>query len=464
MSAPSPELSLWWSSLDELPPQRAALSGDTDVDVAIIGGGFTGLWCAYYLLEAQPDLRVLVLEAEHCGFGASGRNGGWASALFAASDAKLAREFGLEQAKATRRAMNASIDEIARVAAVDGIDCRFAKGGTVIAARSQAQLHRAQSDFAEARALGVDQDLRWLDAVETRELIGASNVLGATYTPHCAALDPARLAVGLAAAVERHGGRIVEGTRALRVEERTGLMPPRVITSNGTVRADIIVRATEGWSSQLPGSTRSVIPVYSLMVATAPLSQDIWQHIGLANRATFADWRNMVIYGQRTFDDRLAFGGRGAPYHFGSSIRPNYDRDPKVFATLTATLGELFEPLRDVEITHRWGGPLGIPRDWFSAVTYDPATGMAAAGGYVGDGVTTTNLAGRTLRDLILGAETELITLPWVNHVSPNWEPEPLRWLGVNTGLVVGKWADASEHRRGKPSKLALKMAGFLGA
>jgi hypothetical protein len=223
------------------------------------------------------------------------------------------------------------------------------------------------------------------------------------------------------------------------------------------------VRATEGWSSQLKSSARSVIPVYSLMVATAPLSENVWDEIGLMHRETFADYRNMVIYGQRTADNRLAFGGRGAPYHFGSAISPSFDRNEKVFGVLRATLRELFPVLEGTSFTHAWGGPLGIPRDWFSSASFDAASGMAFAGGYVGDGVTTSNLAGRTLADLITGTQSELTKLPWVNHRSPNWEPEPLRWLGVNAGIAVGKWADATEYRRGKPSKLALRLAGLLG-
>ena len=455
-------LSLWWSALPEVQP-RAPLAGDCDVDVAIVGGCFTGLWTAYSLRKVDPSLRVIILEAEQCAFGASGRNGGWASALFAASDQKLNREFGVEAARSMRRAMNDSIDLLLATAQSEEIDCRGEKGGTVIAARSEAQLTRARTEFEDAQRLGVDTDLEWLSAEEAQNRLGATSILGATYTPHCAALDPARLAVGLAEAVERQGTVIAEHTRALELIPGADGRRPRVHTSNGTVTADVVVRATEGWSSQLKSSARSVIPVYSLMVATAPLPEDVWDEIGLKHRETFADYRNMVIYGQRTADNRLAFGGRGAPYHFGSAISPSFDRNEKVFGVLRATLRELFPVLEGTSFTHAWGGPLGIPRDWFSSASFDAASGMAFAGGYVGDGVTTSNLAGRTLADLITGTQSELTTLPWVNHRSPNWEPEPLRWLGVNAGIAVGKWADATEHRRGKPSKLALRLAGLLG-
>ena len=171
----------------------------------------------------------------------------------------------------------------------------------------------------------------------------------------------------------------------------------------------------------------------------------------------------MIIYGQRTADGRIAFGGRGAPYHYGSTVRPAFDSEPAVHALLRQTLTELFPELADARFTHAWGGPLGIPRDWHSSVGLDRATGLAWAGGYVGDGVATTNLAGRTLADLITGADTPLTRLPWVGHRSPRWEPEPLRWLGVNAGLWTMKLADRSETRRGRPSRVAGAMGRLLG-
>jgi len=205
------------------------------------------------------------------------------------------------------------------------------------------------------------------------------------------------------------------------------------------------------------------VPVYSLMVATDPLPESVWAEIGLDRRQTFADHRNLIVYGQRTADDRLVFGGRGAPYHYDSRITPANDRDERVFASLRAALVELFPVLAGVPVPYSWGGALGIARDWTASVGLDPATGLAWAGGYVGDGVATTNLAGRTLRDLILGEATELVTLPWVGHRSPDWEPEPLRWLGVNLGLGAMTLADHEERLTGRRSLLARAMAPLLG-
>ena len=456
-------LSLWWDGLEPVPVRRS-LDGALDVDVAIVGGGFTGLWTARSLLEADPTLRVVVVEKEVVGFGASGRNGGWCSALFAASDARIERQHGHDAAMAMRRAMQASVDEVGAAAAADGIDCRYEKGGTIVAARSAAQVQRSTNEIDEARAFGLgEEDLRWLDAGEATKVLGAKGVLGATFTPHCAAIDPARLVRGLADTLERRGVTVLEGTEVLAIEPATAGQRPRVRTALGTVVADVVVRALEGWTPTLAGAAREIAPVYSLMVATEPLPAEFWADAGLDGRPTFADHRHVIIYGQRTADDRIAFGGRGAPYHIGSSVRPSFDRDPGVFKMLRETLVELFPALVDARITHRWGGPVGVPRDWHSSVGYERESGIAWAGGYVGDGVSTTNLAGRTLADLIVGRDSELVRLPWVGHRSPRWEPEPLRWLGINMGLWATKAADRTELRNGQPSWIAARMERLLG-
>jgi glycine/D-amino acid oxidase-like deaminating enzyme len=451
-------LSYWLDSVPGPLSPADPLPGDLDVDVAIAGAGFTGLWTAYYLASAQPGLRVAVCEAQIAGFGASGRNGGWCSALFPASLAKITRMAGRDAAIAMYRAMQRTVDEVGRVAAAEGIDCHWAKGGTVHLARSATQLERARAEIAEAREFGFgEDDLRLLTAAEARERAMATDIVGATYTPHCAAIHPARLVRGLADAVRRRGVAVHEATPV------TEIAPGSLRTPTGTVRAQYVIRATEGYTPQLPGLERAIAPVYSLMIGTEPLPEAVWEQIGLAGRPTFSDYRHMIIYGQRTADGRLAFGGRGAPYHLGSAIRPEFDRAPQVFDALRHTLTDLFPVLADAKVTHSWGGPLGVPRDWCASVGLDPATGLGWAGGYVGDGVSTTNLAGRTLADLILGTGSDLTKLPWVNHHSPRWEAEPLRWLGMNTGRHVMSWADRREAHTSRQSRAAQAFGRFLG-
>jgi glycine/D-amino acid oxidase-like deaminating enzyme len=452
------QLSFWHDTVPGTLTPGDPLPGDTEADVAIVGAGFTGMWTAYYLHQADPALRIVLCEREIAGYGASGRNGGWCSALFPASLAKLQRMTDRAGAIGMQRAMHATVDEVGRVAAAEGIDCHWAKGGTVVLARLPVQLERAREEVAEAREFGFgEEDLRLLTAAEAREIAAATNVVGGTYTPHCAAIHPARLARGLADVLRRSGVSIYERTA---VRE---LHPGRLVTSRGTVTARYVIRATEGYTPGLPGFRRAVAPVYSLMIATEPLPEAVWDQIGLAGRPTFGDLRHLIIYGQRTADGRFAFGGRGAPYHLGSAVRPSFDRAPAVFAELRRTLAELFPVVGDVPVTHTWGGPIGIPRDWCASVGLDRETGIGWAGGYVGDGLSTTNLAGRTLADLITGADTEITRLPWVGHHSPNWEPEPLRWLGLNAGLQVMSRADRTEAKTGRPARAASFMGRFLG-
>lgn len=450
--------SLWLDTLGRPISPTPPLARDLDVDVAIVGAGYTGLWTAYYLASARHDLRIAVLEKEFAGFGASGRNGGWASALLPMSLGSVTRAHGRAAALAQDAAMRASVDELISAAKVIGADAQIAKGGTVVLARTPVQLARAEAEVEQARALGLPaESLTLLDRSAARARLNAVGTLGGTYTPDCAALHPARLVRALADAVRGLGVALFEGTEA------TAVGPHRVETLHGVVTAETVIRATEGYTASLPGLARRVVPVYSLMIATEPLPASVWEDIGLAQRETFSDHRHLIVYGQRTADDRLVFGGRGAPYHFGSAVKPAFDHDATVFAGLERAIGEMFPAAARARVTHRWGGALGIARDWQASVGFDRDTGMGWAGGYVGDGVTTTNLAGRTLTDLVLGVDSDLTRLPWVGHRSRSWEPEPLRWLGVNAGLTAMSAADAEERLTRRPSIVAKAMAPLIG-
>jgi glycine/D-amino acid oxidase-like deaminating enzyme len=371
---------------------------------------------------------------------------------------KVAASSSREAAVSLAEAMFDTVDEVGRVTVAEGIDCHFRKGGTVALIRTPVQMDRAKAEIEEHRSWGFGPEhFSLLSAGEAHSRLGATDVLGATYSPHCAAIHPARLVRGLALAVERLGVTIHEDTRVTAIE------PGVVRAERGEVRAPLIVRATEAWTSQLPGHERDIAPVYSLVLATEPLPHEVWEEIGLREGETFNDLRHLIIYGQRTKDDRFVFGGRGAPYHLGSKIKPEFDREPAVFDELWRVLRELFPAIGSYAVTHTWGGPLGIPRDWYPSVGLDLATGIGWGGGYVGDGVASSNLAGRTLADLLRGESTERTALPWVNRRSPKWEPEPLRWLGVNLGLRVMGSADGAEDRTGKPARRAEILAPFLG-
>ena len=414
--------------LDDLPGElapRSALDSSTDVDVAIVGAGFTGLWTAYYLAQADPHLRIAILEKEIAGFGASGRNGGWCSPQFPTPLERMAKTHGREAARATHRAMQATIDEVGRIVAEEGIDAHYHKGGSLCVSTSPAQTQRIRSTVEEQRAWGSDADCTWLSPKELAERVRVHGGFGASFTPQYASVQPARLARGLADVVERLGVRIHEQTPALSIRQG------RIAAPGGEVRAEVVVRATEAYTATLPGQKRALVPIYSLMIATAPLSPSFWQEVGWSGRETVCDARYLIVYAMRTVDDRVALGGTLEQYHFGSRIDERFEREQTVFDRLHTTLRGWFPTLGGVSITHRWGGAFAVARDWHSSVGLDRAAGLAWAGGYIGDGVATSNLAGRTLADLILRRDSDLVRLPWVNHHSPAWEPEPLRWIAA---------------------------------
>lgn len=451
-------ISFWHEDAALTGTPGSELPGDTALDVAIVGAGYTGLWTAYYLAKADPNLRIGIIEKEFVGFGASGRNGGWCSAIFPTSFRKVASGSGRSGAVEMQRAMFSTVREIGSVIASEAIDCDFEQGGYVSVARNTAQWARAQGEVRAWRDWGFDaEDMQLLSREEASRRVAASDLHGATFTPHCAALHPAKLAGGLSRVVRGLGVKIFEDTTVEAISER------RLDTSRGVVRAEVIVRATEGYTADLPGAKRDLVPMYSLMVATAPLSDEQWDEIGLRQRETFSDKRHLRIYGQRTADGRVAFGGRGAPYHFGSRIRPEYDNDARVHAMLRSILTEIFPSIGGVEFTHAWGGNLGIPRDWYPSVGYDRRRGFAQAGGYVGDGVATAHLAGRTLAAEIVDVDDPVRALPWAGRQSPKWEPEPFRWLGVNAGTMAFSIADRTESSSGKPSRLASSFWRVLG-
>jgi glycine/D-amino acid oxidase-like deaminating enzyme len=447
--------SLWLDDVSADLTPRPALDRNIDADVAIVGGGYTGLWTAYYLKRSDPSVRVALLEKEICGFGASGRNGGWCSALFAGSREKTAKAHGRSAAVALQRAMFETVDEVGKVIEAEGIDADWHKGGTLTFATAPAHVDRVRDLVEYERSWGFgDDDCRWLEPAEARARLGLATVLGAAYTPHCARIHPAKLARGLARVVGDLGVQIFETTPVEAIEQGTAR------TLGGDVTADIVVRATEAYTGTLPGQHRTLVPVYSLMIATEPLPSVFWDSVGWQGRETFTDARHLLIYSQRTADDRIAFGGRGAPYHYGSRIDDRFEREPAVFESLKQVVSSLFPAADRAQITHRWGGPVAIPRDWYSSVGIDRGARLAWAGGYVGDGVATTNLAGRTLADVILDRKTDLTTLAWVGHHSRRWEPEPLRWIGTNLGLRLADAADRLEARTGRRARM---LEGLLG-
>ena len=433
-------VSFWWAQLG-VPERRPPLAGATQADVCIVGAGYTGLWTAYYLARAAPSLRIVVLEQRFAGFGASGRNGGWLVNSVTGGRERYVRSHGAEAAARLQTALTGAVDEVVRVAAAEGIEADVVRGGELTVATTDAQ-------WARLRATGGD-DLEVLDADAVRRRIAVAGARGGTWQPHAARVQPARLVAGLARAVEALGVTIHEDTRVTRIA------PGRTETDRGAVSARIVVRATEGFTARLPGERRTWLPMNSSMIVTAPLPPSTWDEIGWAGREVLGDAAHAYIYAQRTADDRIAIGGRGVPYRFGSRHDADGATPAGTVSALTAALERLFPVVRGVPVEHAWSGVLGVPRDWSATVGLDRATGLAWAGGYVGTGVAATNLAGRTLADLVLDRETELTALPWVDHRVRRWEPEPLRWLGVRALYTAYRAADRAERTRPTTSPLA---------
>lgn len=405
---------------------RAALQHSVDVDVAILGGGFSGLWTAYYLLRTNPALRVAVVECEIVGYGASGRNGGWCSPRFPLSASALANNYGIDKARATFLALQGAVDSIQQFCEEEGVDAGFRASGTLTVARGAHQVASLQGSLKAYEHVGLGDHYTMLTAEQVAERVRITDVYGGLYTPDGASLHPGKLVRGLARAVENRGGVIYEQTRV------TEFASGRLVTKGGEVRAaKAVVLAGEAYLSRLRKLHRALLPVYSLISLTEPLTDAQWQEIGWKQGENLSSTRNTVVYLTRTPDGRILFGSRGAPYGFGSVIRDGLDTHEETHAMIQGSLREWFPSLAKVKFTHSWGGPVGMPMDWTPSVRFDAKTGIGFAGGYTGQGVSTTNLSGRILAGLILGEKSELAALPFVGHKSPRWIPEPLRWAVV---------------------------------
>ncbi|MGA2214644.1 MAG: FAD-dependent oxidoreductase [Bryobacteraceae bacterium] len=452
--------SYWLETAGEDLSPRPALKRSAEVDVAILGAGYSGLWTAYYLLSNHPGLRVAVVEKEIAGFGASGRNGGWCSPKFPVTAGALEQRYGREAARSLLLAMYDTVDEVGRVCEEEQIDADFHKGGALSLARGAHQLPVIRATQAVYERLGLDDCNRLLSAEETRERVDVANVYGALYTPQSARIHPGRLVRGLARAIERRGGTIFEQTEVTSFE---GGAAPRLLTPGGELRAKQgMVLAGEAYLSRLPALHRAVMPVYSLIALTEPLSPGQWSRIGWQNQETISSNRLTVDYLTRTADGRILFGSRGAPYVFASKITDEQDRHESTHSNARRAVVDWFPSLAGIGFTHAWGGPLGMPRDWMPAVAFDRSSRIGTARGYTGQGVATTNLAGRILANLILGEQNGLETLAMAQRRSRNWEVEPLRWLAVRYMQQAFARIDAAAEN-GRPRPVDAPIAKLLG-
>lgn len=450
------QVSFWYAD-HGLPQQyRPHLPGETTADVAIIGAGFTGLWTAYYLRKAAPELRVVVIEKEFAGFGASGRNGGWCMGTFSWDHERYAQTHGRALVLEMVKALESAVPEIARVCAAEGIDADLRETEELVLATNPSQLQRLQEEIEYRNHWGDGHRVRLLGEDEVRQRVNVPNTLGAATVSGMLRVQPAKLVRGLAEAVEGAGAEIYEGTEVLRYG------PSAVTTAHGIVRAPIILRATEGFTATLPGHRRDWVPLNSAQIATVPLPPEAWAEIGWEGHELIGDLANGYCYCQRTREGRITVGSRGVPYRFGSSMDDNGSPDPVTIERLQAILKQHFPVAANYPIDHAWCGVVGVPRDWCASVGLDRETGLGWAGGYVGEGVSTSNIAGQTLADLALGRETVLTGLPWVNRRLQRWEPEPLRWLGINAMYGLLSAADRHERKLTTPATRLAKLGNWI--
>ncbi|MBX7266863.1 FAD-dependent oxidoreductase [Micromonospora sp. Llam7] len=439
---------LWLDGLpaDQLAP-RPPLDGDTTADVAIVGAGYTGLWTAYYLSALHPDLSVVVIDAGQAGFGASGRNGGWCTAEMPALLPGLVRRHGPMAAMRLYRAGQRTLDELRRVLDAEGIDAHWRHDGSLYVARSAPQVDRLRGWHEVRSRLGIG-GLTLTVGAPAAEQIGLTGVRATAYTrtaPPCS-----RPASPAACSPRSNAGvRVAEGTRATRIA------PGLLVTDRGTVRARSVLCATEGYTGRLPGHARRVLPLHSYVLATEPLDAAAWQRLGLSDHRTVAESRYQFGYLQRTLDDRLVLGGRGAYYRFGSATDRGTAAGRRAHDRLRRTLAELLPDLADVPVSHQWSGVYGLHRHTEPEVVYDRETGLGHAGGYGGEGIALSNLAARSLAALVAGVSRPETRLCWVDNASRRWEPEPLRYLGVRGVSAAATGADRYEHRTDRTAPLA---------
>ena len=417
---------------------RKSINKNESFDVAIIGAGFSGLWSAFNLKQFQPNLKIAVFEKEYVGFGASGRNGGWASAEYPTSSNRLIKENGLESYKNLRTAITKSIDEIGEITKSNNWQIDYAKGGALLFARGNSQLSRISKE--------IDDEHQLLNKSQTTELLNIPSAIGSVFTPHCAALNPFKLVRALADHLEKNGVVIYEQSNVSEIRDK------QVEVNGFKVNCIFSIRATEAFTPRKWMGNRQ-IPIYSLMVATEPLSSEVIKEIRNTQRATFQEACHLITYAQITSDNRLALGGRGVRYKLFSRLSERSEIDNRMHSALERRARSWFPQIANAKFEYRWGGAVALTRRWQAYLNFDQATGRAEIGGYVGDGVTLSYLVAKTLAEKMSNIKTA--NLPFIDQGIGRWEPEPIRYLAVNAGFKATVLADYEEKITKRPSLLA---------
>jgi glycine/D-amino acid oxidase-like deaminating enzyme len=435
---------------------RARLQGDLSCDVVIVGGGFTGLWTAIQLHEADPSIDIVVVEQQVVGYGASGRNGGFAMTMVGRNLHDLVRKVGPSRARATHLAMRESLREIEQFASKEGIQADIVNTGLLTVSNGAEQDIRIRQDLEAAERLGLD-DFHALSGPECQELVHSSRLRLGHFEDDTLMIDPAALVRGLAGAAERRGITIFEHTPVddlhdvdgRRVEARTPF---------GTVHADRAVVATNAYAYSIPQLRRFIFTVYANIIVTEQLSDEQWARIGWERRMGIEDKRVMPHFHRPTADGRILWGGRDAPF---SAYGPNRrcDRDPYVFSRLEETFRWTFPQLHDVAIDRGWAGPVCGTVNCFASIGWlGRGERIIYSVGYAGHGVGPSHLAAKIVSDLLLNRQTDLLDLPMVTKRPIPLPPGPLRWVFLGGSQRVLQRVDDQGSETGLPAKIALKV------
>jgi glycine/D-amino acid oxidase-like deaminating enzyme len=452
---------LWQSTLGQPPIRYPAAEAQSDWDVAIVGGGFSGLWTAFFLKHYQPSWRICVLEARQVGHGASGRNGGWVMGSLEGL-AQLLGPLPTQQRRAVTQQLRLLVPDFGRDVQSANIECDFSQGGAIMAAaRYRQQARRARDLLQELRDLGFSEDdYRWLCPQELRQRIALAQQWGGLYTPHVGVVHPGKLIHGLASWLDDRGVALFEDSAALSIT------PGYITTARATLRARHIVIATEGYTQPNLPLAQQLLKVDSGMLATEPLSSDVWDEIGFHQREALADMSRLSTYLQRTGDDRLIVGARGSCSRRGEAKHHQEEWDAH-FAFRKHLMQTLFPMLQNVTIEAAWGGTLAIARRRVPHLYVDSRTGLSTLGGYAGEGVGGSYLLGKTLALLLTGEDHELTTMPWVHRSSlkhlPSWPMQPLPWLGFTLISRWFRWEESAQLRADRhPSVLNTSLRAGL--
>ena len=407
-----------------------ALREDIDVDVAIIGGGFTGLSTAYHLKKTEPAMRIAILESEVIGFGASGRNGGFNMTLFGLTLSITALRFGKTKAREAHHYMERAVDLLRDLVHELKLDCEYEHPGFLRVATSEKYRKRILHEVELAHKLGLE-GIEWLEKDRTQEEVKSPLYLGAWWEPRCGILNPAKLAWSWAETIRPMGIEIYERTPVMEVSR--GPHKIALSTAGGKIHAGKVVFATNAWSHFFPGLKRKQIPVWTHIVITEPLTGEQCRAIGWQNRQGIEDARNLVHYYRLTADNRIVMGGRDVSLSKGNEM--NRDHNEEIFEELRNDVREIFPPLRDIKFSDAWGGPVSVPIDMAPAIGYLGDKRAIYSLGCVGHGVSLTHLNGQTVRDLVLERQTDLSDVFFVNRTTIPWPPEPLRALTIKAIL-----------------------------